>query len=203
MKRAFPHRMVFIRHGETAFNASGRLQGQRDIPLNARGREQASSVGRRLSDMYGSEIVRLDVAGEFWASPLGRTRETMEIARGAMGLERRNYKIDDRLKELTFGEWEGLTWREVEKIDAAGVRARKANKWDFTPPGGESYAMLAMRVHSWLEERDDDCFVSAHGGVARALLFLIGGLAKDAAEGADIWQGRALIFEDGGFTWVG
>ena len=203
MQRVFPHRIIFIRHGETAFNASGQLQGQRDIPLNARGREQASAVGSYLRDSYAAEIARLDAAGAFWASPLDRTRETMELARAAMRLAPKTYKLDDRLKELTFGEWEGLTWREVEKIDAACVRARKADKWGFTPPGGESYATLALRVGSWLDERDGDCFVAAHGGVARALLVLIAGVAEDMAEDADIWQGRALIFDKGGFVWVG
>ena len=203
MRRAFEHRIIFIRHGETAFNASGQLQGQRDIPLNARGREQASAVGRFLRKTYAAEIARLDATGAFWASPLGRTRETMERARTAMGLAPTVYKLDDRLKELTFGEWEGLTWREVERIDAAGVRARKADKWGFTPPGGESYATLAMRVRAWLDERDGDCFVAAHGGIARALMFLIAGVAEDVAEDADIWQGRALIFDKGGFVWVG
>ena len=138
MSGAFPHKIIFIRHGETAFNANGRLQGQRDIPLNARGREQASAVGRYLRDAYGGEIARIDASGGFWASPLGRTRETIELARAAMGLAPPAYHIDARLKELSFGEWEGMSWREVERIDAAGVKARKADKWRFAPPGGEA-----------------------------------------------------------------
>ena len=58
----YPHRIVFVRHGETSYNAEGRLQGQRDIPLNGRGREQASAVGRALSDAMPGEIARLDAA---------------------------------------------------------------------------------------------------------------------------------------------
>ena len=194
---------MFIRHGETAFNASGRLQGQRDIPLNARGREQASAVGRYLRDAYGAEIERLDAAGAFWASPLERTRETIELARAAMGLAPQAYRLDARLKELSFGEWEGMSWREVARDDSAGLKARKADKWGFAPPGGESYAMLAQRVQTWLRERDGDSFVAAHGGVGRALMVLLAGVADDVADSADIWQGRALIFDKGAFTWVG
>ena len=82
----FPHRIIFARHGETAYNAENRLQGQRDIPLNARGREQARAVGGTLRSLLGREIDQLDEAQAFFASPLERARETMEIARDAMGL---------------------------------------------------------------------------------------------------------------------
>ena len=110
----FPYRLIFLRHGETAYNAENRLQGQRDIPLNARGREQARSVGRTLAARIGAEIEQLEAAGAFIASPLVRARQTMEIARQAMGLPPGAYRLDAALKELSFGDWEGLTWPEVE-----------------------------------------------------------------------------------------
>jgi broad specificity phosphatase PhoE len=199
----YPYRIVFIRHGETAFNASGRLQGQRDIPLNARGREQASSVGRFLRDSFGAEMARLDAAGAFWASPLSRTRETIELARRAIGLAPQTYKVDVRLEELTFGTWEGLTWAEVERIDPAGLAARKADKWGFAPPDGESYESLTKRVETWLQERDRDCFIAAHGGVGRALMVLIAGVLPDVADDAEIFQGRVMVLDKGAFAWVG
>jgi len=125
------------------------------------------------------------------------------LARAAMGLAPQAYRLDARLKELSFGEWEGMSWREVARDDSAGLKARKADKWGFAPPGGESYAMLAQRVQTWLRERDGDSFVAAHGGVGRALMVLLAGVADDVADSADIWQGRALIFDKGAFTWVG
>ena len=94
----FPFRLIFLRHGETAYNAENRLQGQLDTPLNALGREQARSVGRTLRARIGAEIERLEAAGAFVASPLLRARETMEIVREAMGLEPEGYKLDARLK---------------------------------------------------------------------------------------------------------
>jgi hypothetical protein len=138
----FPHRLIFVRHGETAYNADRRLQGQLDIPLNARGREQARAVGGTLRSLVGPEIDRLDEARAFFASPLERARETMEIARDAMGLAPRRYRLDAVLKELSFGVWEGLTWSEIEVKDPKGLRARRADRWAFVPEGGESYAML-------------------------------------------------------------
>ena len=199
----FPHRIVFVRHGETSYNAEGRLQGQRDIPLNGRGREQASAVGRILRDRLPDEMARLDAAGAFYASPLARTRQTMELARAAMGLTPERYHIAPILMELTFGDWEGLTWPEVEKADAAAARARAADKWNFTPPAGESYAMLVERIRPWLDAREGDCFVASHGGVARALMTILAGVPNDVAEDANIWQGRALIFDKGAFRWLG
>jgi len=200
---SIPYRILFVRHGETDYNATGRLQGQRDVPLNARGRAQASAVGRALRMAMPDAIAALEAAEAFIASPLGRTRQTMELARAALGLAPSRYALEPALRELTFGEWEGLTWAQVWKQDPAGAQAREGDKWNFAPPDGESYAMLAERLLPWLETRDADCFVVSHGGVARALMSLIAGVNPSAAENADIWQGRAILFEGGGLRWIG
>jgi probable phosphoglycerate mutase len=197
------YRIVFVRHGETNYNAENRLQGQRDIPLNGKGREQAKAVGRTLGRALADEMARLDAAGEFYASPLTRTRETMELARAAMGLAPQRYQLSPILMELSFGEWEGLTWAETAAHDPAGARAREKDKWRFVPPGGESYGMLVERVRPWLEARAADCLIVSHGGVARAFCHILAGLDPAKAEHAAIWQGRALIFEHGGYSWLG
>ena len=197
------YRILFVRHGETDYNATGRLQGQRDIPLNGRGRAQASAIGRALAKAMPEAIAALEAASAFAASPLVRTRQTMELARTALGLAPQRYALEPALKELTFGEWEGLTWPQVAKRDPAGARAREADKWNFAPPGGESYAMLAERLQPWLDSLQADCFVVSHGGVARALMTLIAGVNPSAAENADIWQGKAILFEGGGLKWIG
>jgi probable phosphoglycerate mutase len=197
------HRIVFVRHGETDYNAENRLQGQRDIPLNGKGREQAKAVGRTLGRALADEMARLDAAGEFYASPLTRTLETMELARAAIGLAPQRYQLSPILMELSFGDWEGLTWAEVEALDPVSARARERDKWRFVPPGGESYAMLVERVRPWIEAREADCAVVSHGGVARAFYHILAGLDPAQAECADIWQGRALIFERGGSSWLG
>jgi broad specificity phosphatase PhoE len=198
----FPYRLIFMRHGETAYNAEGRLQGQLDIPHNARGREQARSVGRTLQARIGADIEQLEAARAFIASPFVRARETMEIARGAIGLMPGRYHLDAALKEISFGAWEGLTWPEIEARDPRGVRARKKDKWNFTPPGGESYAMLAERLRPWLDGLAGDAFVVSHGGVARALMVLVAGVAPAKAADAPIAQGRALCFENGSCRWI-
>jgi broad specificity phosphatase PhoE len=203
MTRPFEHKIIFVRHGRTAYNFENRLQGQRDVPLDGVGREQARAVGRALRGVMGPEIARIERDGAFWASPLARTRETIELTRAAMGLSPRPYHVDPRLKELTFGAWEGLTWSEVWKKDPAGAAARDADKWNFAPPGGESYAMLVERVRPWLDQRHSATFLVAHGGIARAFLALLASMPAAEAASAPVWQGRALIFERGAAQWVG
>ena len=197
------HRMIFLRHGETPYNEQGRLQGQTDIALSAKGREQAESVGRYLRHKYAREIAAIPSPENFIASPLVRTQETMQLARRALGFADDAYVLEPRLKEIGFGDWEGLTWAEVEARDPSGFRARKADKWNFAPRGGESYAMLIERVRPWLAGLRQETFVAAHGGVAKVLMTLIGGVAPEIAMDAKIWQGRALIFEQNRFFWRG
>jgi broad specificity phosphatase PhoE len=196
-----PPRIIFLRHGETDWNVEFRLQGQKDEPLNARGRDQARAVGRTLRDFFAEQ--KLDEAQfDFIASPLCRARETMELARGSMGLNPSSYALDPRLVELSFGRWEGLTWSELTAIDPWAAKARQGDKWSFQPPGGESYAMLAERVRPWLESLTRESFVVAHGGVARVLMAMIGGISTAKAPVEDVKQGRAMIFENGDCWWI-
>jgi broad specificity phosphatase PhoE len=195
---ALGHRLIFIRHGETDWNVERRLQGQKDTPLNGRGRDQASAVGRLVRDWRGADLANL----RFVASPLGRTCETMRLARAAMGLPPDAFETEPRLMELTFGRWEGLTWEELKAIDPWAARAREGDKWSFTPPGGESYAMLAERLRPWPAAVESETVVVSHGGVARVLMALAGGVPIGTAPVSDIHQGRALIFEDGRCRWL-
>ena len=191
---------LFIRHGETEWNREGRLQGQRDIPLNGRGRSQADEAGRRTAALLRSAGVEPGEA-RFVVSPLGRARETAERMRVAMALPAAGYDLDDRLTELSFGAWEGFTWPELKGREPIRVRVRKADKWHFVPPGGESYADLAERVRPWLDTVTERLVVVAHGGVARALMVLAGGVSQIAAPDTDVLQGQVLVFADGGTRW--
>jgi probable phosphoglycerate mutase len=127
----------------------------------------------------------------------------MDIARDAMGLKPGRYHLDPVLKELSFGVWEGLTWPEIEVKDAKGLRARRKDRWAFAPEGGESYAMLAVRLRPWLDSLSEHAFVISHGGVARVLMALIAGIPPAKAVEAPIIQGRAILFENGSCRWIG
>ena len=189
--------LYFVRHGETDWNAEARLQGQRDVPLNDFGRVQAEEVAdqlRRLVPRYED----LD----YVASPLSRTRETMERLREAAGLHPGFYRTDERLKELSFGAWEGLTWKEVRAREPQAAAGRQRDKWHYAPPGGESYAMLAERVAPAIAGLERDAVVVSHGGVARVLLALLGHASRAEAPIVDIWQGKILVFSDGRYSWT-
>jgi probable phosphoglycerate mutase len=196
-----PARLYFLRHGETDWNAEGRLQGRKDIPLNALGRDQAAKAGRALKKVLASRAEDLS-ALSIQCSPLLRTRQTLELARAEIGLPPGKSCIDDRLVEFTFGRWEGMTWPEVLAAEPDLARQRETDKWNFTPPGGESYAQLAQRLAPWLAEQRGASVVVSHGGVARALMALIGGLPEERAPNADVWQGRVLVFSSGRFDWI-
>jgi broad specificity phosphatase PhoE len=108
--------IYYLRHGETEWNALGRLQGTKDIPLNARGRGQAVQAGLILADLLKRDG-RDKAALPYVSSPLGRARQTMELARGKLELPVADYALDDRLREIGYGTWEGLTLAESEATD--------------------------------------------------------------------------------------
>jgi len=192
--------IYFIRHGQTDWNAEGRLQGQRDIDLNAEGLRQAEAVAARLARVAGSDVAAMDFA----ASPLVRTRRTMEILRGALDLARGDFRLDARLKEISFGAWEGSTWAEIRRRDPSGALARDRDRWGYRPPGGtgESYAMLVDRVTPAITGLTRPTVIVSHGGVARAILVILGHLGTRDAPRLGIRQGSVLVLDRAGWRWA-
>ena len=186
----------FVRHGETDWNAERRLQGQLDIPLNDVGRRQSAQCG---STLRGLIAVRHKTPADFAfiSSPLVRARETMEILRDGLALPREGYGIDPRLAELSFGRWEGLTYKEVRALDRSVLAVRDRDRWNFVTPEGESYAHLLVRVRDWQAGLTGDAIVAAHGGVARVLMVLFGVRARKDATQGDVLQGVVYEFGHG------
>lgn len=193
------HILYFVRHGQTDWNAEHRLQGQSDIDLNAIGRIQAAANGRRLA-----ELIDDSEAFDFVSSPMRRARETMEIAREQMGLTPTNYRLDKRLVEVHFGDWQGFTYAELERQIPDFAERRERDKWNIVPPGegAESYAMLEARVKPWLEGLDRPTVCVAHGGVARVIIKLTAGLSGDEAAHLDIPQDQILRVENSKMDWL-
>ena len=165
--------LYLLRHGETEFNVEGRYQGQRDSPLTGRGRDQA----RR----HGALLKTLIVEPEAWrvvASPLGRAMATARIVCAALGLPEDAIETDARLKEMAFGEWEGLTPAEIQARHPEAWAARCADRWHHLRPGGESYALLAARVGGFLRDAQGNAIVVGHGGAGRVLRGLYGRLSE-------------------------
>ncbi len=121
--------IYYIRHGETAWNAAGRFQGAQDIPLNDRGLMQAAHAGGVLDNLFARDG-RAASSLAFVASPLGRARHTMELVRGALELPPDSYALDDRLREIGYGHWEGSTLQEMQVSHPEHYATREA-----APPG--------------------------------------------------------------------
>lgn len=163
-----------------------------DIPLNDTGRSQAIENGRKLKELLSNPGVL-----DFVSSPLGRTRETMEIIRREMSLPEADYRIDERLIEASYGELEGTTLAEFKAANREAHQARKRNRWHFAPPGGESHDMVLKRVAEWANGLENDTVVAGHGVVGRALRHLLAGIEQNEAAAFAFPQDKIFIWRDG------
>jgi broad specificity phosphatase PhoE len=158
--------LLLVRHGETDWNRDQRWQGGSDTPLNERGREQA----RRLA----SALERPD---RIYASDLARARETAEILAERLDVP---VTLDARLRERTFGAWEGLTTAEIEAQFAAD-HARWRSGEGHGATDAEPFETFSARVGAFLDEvlerhPDEEVLVVAHGGTIRVIHALARGL---------------------------
>ena len=188
--------LYFVRHGETDFNVEQRLQGRTETRLNERGRVQAGACAGILGDLFARDSRRPEALA-YVSSPLVRAAETMEIVRGALGLDAAAFARDRRLVEISYGRWEGRTLPEIEALDPGVLARRERDKWDFRPPGGESYREVAQRVGDWYAGVGGDTVVVAHGGVARSLMANFRILPEEEATHAEILQGVVYVFAGG------
>ena len=188
--------IYYIRHGETEWNALGRLQGVQDIPLNELGRRQSVHAGGILADLLAREGQNAASIG-FVCSPLGRARQTVDLVRGILKLPLSGYAIDDRLREIGYGAWEGSTLAETQAKDPDLFAQRQADKWTVAPPGGETYVAVQARMADWYRGLTADTVAVAHGGTARALMVALGFETPLSAADLPIEQGAVYVFGDG------
>jgi broad specificity phosphatase PhoE len=128
--------LLLVRHGETAVNSGGRLQGRIDATLTERGHEQAAQLGAAIAALQPVGVV---------SSPLRRAQETAATIAAATGLD---VELDDRLTELHYGDWDGLRFADLPEGAFDAWRADPT----FTPPGGESLVDVRARVIPCMEE---------------------------------------------------
>ncbi len=158
--------IYLVRHGETEWNREGRVQGHLDSPLTPLGKDQARRASLTLAALLEGEppFVLL-------ASPLGRAAASAALIAEGLGHQLADQRVDDLLKEVSWGRWEGLTRPEIAAREPELWRWREADPWQRPPPDGESHAMLAERVRSWLDkvEQLPRLIVVGHGAWGRAL----------------------------------
>jgi len=159
-------RLLLVRHGETEWNAVGRLQGHSDIPLNDTGRAQARAIAARLASHGISRV---------WTSDLCRARETGTIVAAHLGLS--EPEIEGDLRERRFGIFEGLTRDEIAARYPVEWRAWQEKT--ATPEGGEpresSIARIAKALERLHAETTDTALVISHGGIMRLWLSELAG----------------------------
>ena len=159
--------IFLLRHGETVWNRERRVQGQQDSPLTPLGLEQARRYGHRLKAILepvdGYRLV---------ASPLGRALHTATIVAETLGRAAHEIATDDRLKEMAWGRWDGMTAAEIEAQDPELWQARIDDRWTRPPPdGGETQQDILDRATDWLAsiEAHARLVVVAHGALGRAI----------------------------------
>lgn len=157
--------IYLVRHGQTEFNRDGRLQGHVDSPLTALGVEQATRVGRLLRALVG------DIADwSIVSSSLGRAARTARIIAEVLGVS--EVALDDRLREVSMGSWDGLTTAEIARLAPDVVSGAYRSTLFFRSPDGETYGRMAARLGSWLDEALSDGrprIVVSHGVAGRVL----------------------------------
>lgn len=164
-------KLYVARHGETDWNSEHRMQGWIDIPLNAVGLEQAETLADRLTEAG----IRPD---RIYASPLTRARQTAAPMAERAGLP---VILLDGLKEIGFGEWEGLIYNdEIAARDPDIYAAWRADRYHNAAPGGENcqtvIGRLVPAMKRILDDGDGTVLVVMHGAVLKTLYFAVNGL---------------------------
>lgn len=160
-------RLILIRHGETDWNIEGRWQGQIDVVLNARGREQVEEMAEELA--HSPEADGLAV---IYSSDLARARQTALALSRQTGL---SLHLDKRLREIHQGEWQGLLVSEIQVRYADEFKKRKLNPLSVAPPGGETARQVQERVIQATEEilsnhRGETVAIVSHGFAIAVIL---------------------------------
>jgi probable phosphoglycerate mutase len=192
-------RIIAIRHGETAWNVDSRIQGQLDVGLNDKGRQQARRVGEALSGEPISAV---------YSSDLGRAHETAQSIAEAAGIP---VVPKEGLRERGFGMFEGKTFDEIHQTwpEHAQNWRRRIPEWK-PPEGGESLLELRERVTRTMTELaarhpGEQIVVVAHGGVLDALYRLATGQEVNSPRTWELPNGaiNRLLWTPEGFTLVG
>jgi len=169
-------RILLVRHGETDWNATGRIQGQSDTPLNAAGREQAWRAAQRMAH----EPVRA-----LYSSDLARAVQTATIIGQVLGL---TVVTSPQWRERQYGLWEGLTAAEIQARYPEQFVAWRARSPDFAPPQGEGRRQLLTRALAELHtiarrHVGEVVVVVTHGGLCYVLIHhILGSIEGDRRE---------------------
>jgi alpha-ribazole phosphatase/probable phosphoglycerate mutase len=177
--------IILVRHGETDWNVQQKYQGQTDIGLNQRGREEAERLALSLKNEKIEAI---------YSSDLSRTCETAQIIARSLEL---HVNSDARLRELSFGAWEGKTFGEVYRDYQPEFQQWFEDTLDYQLPGGESFNQLLDRFRQsildiFLKHHNNTVVIVSHGGVIRSLLYQIKAISQEELWGKGLPPGSYI-----------
>lgn len=180
-------RLCIVRHGETAWNAQRRIQGQLDVALNATGRAQARALGAMLAGRLFAAL---------YASDLTRARQTAQAAAEALGLE---VRLSPILRERHYGVFQGLTHEEARARHGDHYRRFECRDTQFSFGTGESLLQFQSRVMDGLSalaraHPGADVLVVSHGGILD--------IARRAATGMSLQARRDFPLPNAALNWL-
>lgn len=181
-------RLFIARHGETVFNAAGRMQGMyAHTPLTREGCEQATTMGAALS-----RHIENAAPLALMSSPAGRTLQTLALVAEELGRDWHAHDSDIRLREIDVGDWDGCFYKDIAP-DLSTIMDPVHRLFIKKAPGGEDYHDVAERVAEWLGEQvfEQDMLIITHGMTARVLRGILRGLPPLEGFGVPIADGLA------------
>jgi len=153
--------IYLLRHGETEENKNKFYYGKLDVSLNENGKAQALKAKEFLKEVNFNKV---------YTSERLRTKETAKLA---VDERFNNFIADKRINEMDFGEFEGKTYKEIQRLYPKEYETWSNNWMGFSPPGGESYLMLYNRVKEFMaelfKEQSNNILVVTHGGIIRTI----------------------------------
>lgn len=178
-------RLALLRHGHTAWNRAGRIQGRTDIPLDADARAHLASLSLPARWQQADLV----------ASPLSRAMDTAHLVTG------RAARAEPALMEMHWGDWEGLEGARLKADPSSGFRDIEDWGWDHTPPNGEAPRDLRARLRPWAAGLTRDTVAVCHIGVMRVLMALATGWDFDGPAPFAIKRDRLFVIEMDATRW--
>jgi 2,3-bisphosphoglycerate-dependent phosphoglycerate mutase len=196
-------RLLLVRHGRTDWNIAGRFQGQHNTPLNDLGYRQAAAVARRLAAerpaaIYTSDLARACDTANAIAAAIGDSLATEDAiapatstdpfapfdATPSTAYDLPSTRVDPRLREMNFGEWEGLTYAEIQQRNPQALKKWEMDIAHYTPPGGEALEHFAGRVRAAYQDicashPEATVIIASHGGALQLMVALALGLPAE------------------------
>lgn len=172
-------RLALLRHGHTAWNRDGRLQGRTDMPLDS----------AACAQLRGLALPKPWDTATLWASPLSRASQTAKLVTG------RSPKLDNALIEMNWGDWEGKLRAYLFADPAMDYRDIEEWGWHYTPPNGEPPDALRKRLTLWVNQLQGDHVAVCHIGVMRVLMAIATGWNFDGPAPFQIKRNRLYLID--------